>query len=87
MRARRVVGTMSTMRLQRRLSNEGPNSKRRRLDIDRDERAPSEPDEHRSLIAAVDSAIAAVAGSAALPAAEVIDLLLDLRSRIAAAPV
>jgi hypothetical protein len=85
MRARRVIGTMTRMRLQRRLRNDTPNDERRHLDPNRDDRASSRLDEHRSLVAAVDSAIALVAGSAALPAGEVIDLLLDLRTRIVSA--
>jgi hypothetical protein len=72
------------MRLQRRLRNDGPNDEHRHVDAN-DDRATSQPDEHRSLVAAVDAAIAAVAGSAAMPAGEVVDLLLDLRTRIASA--
>ena len=70
------------MRLQRRLRNVDHHGDRH-LDKHDDDPATSRLDARRSRVAAVDAAIAVVAGRAALPAGEVIDLLLDLRSRIA----
>ena len=74
------------MRLPRRLRNDSPNDKRRHLDTNGDDGAATlRPDGYCSLVAAVDNAIVVVAGSVALPAGEVIDLLLDLRTRVASA--
>jgi len=39
-------------------------------------------DANRSRVAAIDAAIASVAGQSAMSAGEVIDLLLDMRTRI-----
>lgn len=93
MRSLRIIRTMTTMRLPRRPRNQSPSDRpwdipddgRLCLDPDGDHRPALRPEQHRSIVAAVDSAIAAIAGGAALPAGEVIDLLLDLRTRIVSA--
>src|SRR5436190_22052379 len=47
------------------------------------DRTTLRPDASRSRVAAIDAAIEGVAGRAAMSAGEVIDVLLDLRARVA----